>query len=110
MKAPMRIINVRVLIINDILLLHTNYTSKMRMLIVNFDAAGKGKCIERASKSVIVCLNLINRTIDVLELNEIELIRHAAVISITAIPILYRSGARPTHLITLRRTFITENG
>lgn len=103
-SAILRIISVRMAHNrdSDVLWIQTNLTSKNRILFVDSYATGSGGCDEKASKSRYTCLN-INKTIDKLDLRDIETIRGAEFISITAIPILYNFGAKPMHLMTVRR-------
>lgn len=101
----LRIVQVRLTHENGAILLDTRFSSKMRVIFVNFDAMAGRKCAARATKMNFKCLR-IDRSTDYLELNEIEEVRGARLISITVIPILFEFGARATHTITVRSKMV----
>lgn len=100
-KTIMRIIKIRMIYGDRSILLWTNFTSRFRLLFVNADAMQHGKCIDKALVTNYKCLN-VNNKIDQLAFHGIEVTHGAEYVSITAIPILYRFGARPMHSITVR--------
>lgn len=103
----MRIVDVRLALHDDArrtLSIRTNFTSTFRMLFVDIDSMQmQTKCAQRASQTHAKCLR-INRTIEHLRMDDWIELRGAEFVSITAIPFLYKFGARPMHLITATRT------
>lgn len=86
--------------------IRTNFSSKVRVVFRN-TVAMRSRCQERASNMEYKCL-IVNKSVERFDLNDIGVLRDADLISIMAIPILYEFGARPMHLITLRRTIEGE--
>lgn len=98
----LRIVDIRLAYEDDTIAIETYFAGKFRMLVVNFDAMQRGQtCAERANRTNFRCLN-VNRSVYYLDMMEWDEVRNAEFISITAIPILYRFGARPMHSITVR--------
>lgn len=104
-KEFMRVITFRQAYADDSFSIRTNFTSKIRVLLVNFDTTWSKKCADRASKTNYKCLN-IDISVDRFRLDVVEEIRDAKLVSITVIPILYRFGARAVHAQTVRRASI----
>lgn len=102
-----RIINVHMTHQQGSILIKTNFTSRIRMLLIDFDAmsggGGGGTCAHRTVPANFKCLHM-NKSIERLELHGIDGIRDAKLISITVIPMLYDFSAHPLHSMTLRRT------
>lgn len=82
--------------------IRTNFGSEIRLIIASIDSTSN-QCTQRASKTNYHCLKT-DPYVDLL-----ELIQRSELISITAIPILYRFGARPMHLITVRHPSVDES-
>lgn len=106
----LRVIDVRMAYANEFVAIHTNFTSKIRVLFVNGDAvhAMSPKCsYERALKMNVKCFSMAIASSRLhLDMSRIEEIRSSQFISITVIPILHRFGARPMHLMTIRQQHI----
>lgn len=99
------IIDFRLAHADGMIAIQTNFSSTFRMIIGDLNGMGSGWCAMRAKKSNFKCFSA-DKFIDDYNLNEIEEIRQAEFVSITAIPILYRFGARPLHSITVRQPII----
>lgn len=107
----LRIITLRMAFHGDSLHIHTNFSSKVRVLFVNmddFDHMDGGKCHARAAQSNYRCLSFRKFT-NPINLMAIGGLRHAELVSITAIPFLYHNGAKPLHLIMARRDIASEH-
>lgn len=102
-----RIVNVRITFVEDSIRIETNFTSKLRVLLMQMNDAYSTKCRDKHFEAKFICLN-INKFIDELELNEIDEIRHAEFVSVTTIPILFGHGAKPVHAITVRREAVID--
>lgn len=92
---------------NAIVSILTNFTSKFRLLFVPFDAMQRGDCSVRAAATDYKCIN-IDKFVDELGLEGVTERNSAEFVTITAIPILYKFGARPMHLITVRMERMTD--
>lgn len=93
---------------NGFVSLHTDFSSKIRVLLTSADSMRRKKCADRAmARENINCLS-IDKFVGHLDLNEFAALRDSELISITAIPILHAFGARPMHMMTLRRTRIQK--
>lgn len=88
--------------------IRTNFTEKVRMIFINLDAYRTSKCSTKTMQLKYKCLN-INKTIDHLNLHDLAEMRNASIISITAVPILFKLGARPIHSVTIRRAVDNES-
>lgn len=88
--------------------IHTQFSGKLRVILTKIDATFSQVCSERVANANHRCLNL-DRSIGQLNLNEIKASGEEELISITAIPILVEFGARPMHMMTVRRKIVTEN-
>lgn len=103
----MRFIDIRMAHKDDSILMVTNFTSKMRMLFVNFDTLASTTCHERRSGIDFLCLN-VNNSIERLNLSDIDMMRSIELISVTIIPLVSRFGARPMHSMTVKRNIVYE--
>lgn len=105
----MRIVDVRMTLENHSMWIGTNFTSGIRLLIVNLGAMyANGKCNARVTNANFKCL-LVNKSESYLGLRQLSEFRDAEYISITAIPILHGFGAKPLHSWTLRQAFATNH-
>lgn len=106
----MRIVSIRMAHRADSneILVQTNLVSKNRILVVNMNAMKTDRCFERAYTPMSICL-IINKTVDRINLNDIEVDqRDSEFIAITVIPILHNFGAKPMHLMTVRRPVVHD--
>lgn len=103
--AFMRVVSIRMAYDGVSVAIHTNFTSGIRVLLVNGDAmlANAGECTERVTKMNFKCFRM-GKNIRRLELGSIDEIRYAKMVSITVIPILYQFAARPMHSMTVRQS------
>lgn len=101
-EGILRIVQIRITYESDSIAIHTNFSKNIRMLILDITARRQGNCIERSYKTNIKCLR-VNRLVNRFNLHEIVEMHRAEFVSITAIPILYHFGARPTHTITIKQ-------
>lgn len=102
-KRSMQIVDIRMVSKDDMtIFIRTSLASHYRVLLVNSNAMSGSKCTERAFESNVKCL-ILNKFVDFLHLKDFETIGDADFVSITAIPLLYNSGARPLHMITIER-------
>lgn len=101
-KHFLRTIVMRLSVQNTSILLRTNFTSHSRMLLVDLDAMRGMDCNGRSAGSHFKCLKL-DKFVDRLDFGDIDEIRQTRFLSITAIPILHRFGARPMHTMTVRQ-------
>lgn len=96
-KTTLRSVHLRMRLTHRYVTIQTNFTSKFRMLFLNLDAKHAKKCIDRSLKTYLKCWT-VNRTIDRMELDT-----KAQFVALIAIPILYRFGVCPFHLIVVRQ-------
>lgn len=99
--GPLRFIKVHLKRDGERISIDTNFTSRVRMLFINFNALG-ASCSEIAKKSHFQCIN-INKSIDHLHLHTFGGNSGTEFISVTAIPMLNQLGVCPLHLITVRK-------
>lgn len=102
-KMMMSIIRIRMAVSENAISFETEFSSKVRVILVNWRADRSRRCIDRTSKTSYKCVYFRKR-IDRLDLIAIDEMRHAEFILVTAIPILWRFGARPMHSMTVRCT------
>lgn len=107
-RGSMRIVNVQKSYIDGLIRISTNFTSKYRVLLVNLDAMSHDDCAERVSRMKSRCLNM-HAFADGFHWNDIDEVRDTEIVLITTIPILYRFGARPMHLITVNQAHVRPN-
>lgn len=81
--------------------IRTDFSGNVRILMVNFEKM-TGDCDHRAAATHFKCLS-IDKFVLNLDLHDIDELRNAEIISITAIPILISFGTRPMHSMTVRR-------
>lgn len=101
--GQLRFINVRIKRMSDdsnAIVIQSNFTSKMRVLLIDFDAMQE-KCSDRFARTRFKCF-IVDRHTGQLQLDEIEGVREAKTISITIIPILSFRGACPFHSVAIR--------
>lgn len=98
----LRVIEVRMALRANSIVIQTNFTSKFRVIFVSGDALAASKCADRANNATFKCVS-VDKFVERLELGCIAEIRHAELVLITAIPILADFGARPMHSIVVRR-------
>lgn len=96
------IVDIRMGYDDDNVFFNTSSVSDIRMILVDLDGMRGQKCTKRASNATTKCMK-IHGTTGQVALNEIDEIRAAEIVLITAIPILYAFGARPMHSMTARR-------
>lgn len=103
-KAALRYVGIQMVYTDGFLSIQTNFTSKIRMLFVNMATMmmNTTHCSAIAARqNYYRCLNLDKRT-NHFDLGVIEELRHADLLSITAIPILHAFAARYAHIMTVR--------
>lgn len=88
--------------------MRTNFTSRIRLLLVDLDAMQNRGCTAKVAERHFKCL-FVDEPVDHIELNEIVELNSAEFVSITAIPVLYQFGARPMHSITVRQNRMGDN-
>lgn len=88
------------------IVIQSNLTSKFRVLLINLDATN-AKCAARNITSNYQCSN-IDSSFEHFDLDEVENIRNATIILITAIPVLIEFGAWPLHMIPVRRVKLAD--
>lgn len=103
-KKIMRIVSARLAQAGDSIAIATNFTSRFRVLFVDLNAtmAHQNNCTARAAPACYACLSTSELIVDRWHLDKIGHLRHAALLSITAIPILSRFGAFPLHSMTIK--------
>lgn len=84
----------------------TNFNSEYRVLFVDLHAKQNTCGGRNLTLAHHKCYKL-NQFIGHFDLNDIVEIRHAAIISITAIPVLLEFGAWPLHVISVQRVIST---
>lgn len=100
----MRFVSVGMTIVDHTFIMLTNFTSPIRVLLVNMAAmmATSGACMQRTTGMHHSCIKA-NRSMTRFKLLEMAEIHDAEFITITVIPILHGHGAKPMHLITVRQ-------
>lgn len=100
-QSNLRFVQIRMTRLNAAILLRTHFSSKFRLLFIDSQRM-RAKCNDRAMSQNFKCFvvsNMLNR----FDLIDIGKIAAAEFVLITAIPMLYRFGACPFHLITLHQ-------
>lgn len=104
----MRIVNIRMAHVNGIISIQTNFTSTLRVIVVNLNGTNGRNCRERASKRNMRCMKT-GGSMKKLDLHSLNgLLIDGELISITVIPIIHQFGARPGNMITVRQPFMPE--
>lgn len=101
-RTILRLIGLHMAYTDGLVVIKTNFTSRIRMLLVDLGTMGRGDCVQCISGARYKCLT-VNKYTGALDLSVLVEIRDAEFISITAIPILYNFGARPMHSMTISK-------
>lgn len=107
-EFAMRIIRIRMTVADDAIAIETNFRSDIRVIAVSLEAKLERKCSVIVKQPSYTCV-FVRKPNDILDLNEIRKgLRDSGFVLITAIPILYRFGARPMHSMTMRCDAVAE--
>lgn len=106
--TTMRIIKVRLGHADGSIVIETNFTGKYRVIFINLDAPRANNCTGRMNAANFGCV-IIDRLINRLDLQAIDAIRDARLVSITAVPFLVGFGVNPLLTVTVHRQLTAES-